>query len=100
MIVCLVTTTTEGTAVCWYRSEIAAENGRLMVSATRTGVHQGHHLIDDEVPSHVMRRAEQAHELLRADAYVEDLRDWATHYRVDHPFGPVLVPVAPTPAGA
>lgn len=94
-IVCTVTPTIQdGVVVRWYRSEIAAETRRVMISASRNGVIVGDCLINDEVPAEIQAAAEAAHAELRANNYA-DMHVYRTHYRVSHPFGPVLVPVNP-----
>lgn len=89
-IVCTVASTIDnGTVVCWYRSEIAAEHRWVMVSASRNGVRVGEHLTRGEVTPGVMDRAELVHQILRRrpDA---DLSGWATHRR-ERVFGGDLV---------
>lgn len=92
MIVCTVTPTImDGTVVRWYRSEIAAEMHRVMVSASRNGVQVGEHLTNGEVPVEVMDRANAAHEMLIASSDA-DLSGWATHRRGPR-LGSELVPI-------
>jgi hypothetical protein len=87
----------DGTVVRWYRSEIAAETHRVMVSASRNGISVGEHLTNGEVTPGVMERAELVHELLRRKPDA-DLSGWATHRR-ERTFGGGLVRVG-IPAAA
>jgi hypothetical protein len=90
MIVCTVTPTIQdGTVVRWYRSEIAAETNRPMVSASRNGVEVGEHLVNGEVPSAVMADAAKVWVALQADKGA-DVSGWATHRR-EQVFGGGLV---------
>lgn len=96
-IVCIVTPTIQdGTVVRWYRSEIAAEMRKTMVSASRNAVIVGEHLSNGEVPPETMAAAEAAHAELRAN-HDADMHVYATHYRTGI-FGGMLVPVDPAVA--
>jgi hypothetical protein len=80
-VVCTVTPTIQhGTVVRWYRSEIAAEQRMVMVSASRNGVEVGEHLMNGEVPSAVMADAAKVWVALQADKDA-DMSGWATHRR-------------------
>lgn len=93
-IVCTVTPTIQdGTVVRWYRSEIAAETGKVMISASRNGVEIGQHLTNGQVPTDVLAKAEEAHAVLAGGGSSDQLVDWATHRR-ERTFGGPLVPVS------
>lgn len=89
-VVCTVTPTIgDGTVVRWYRSEIAAEHRKVMVSASRNGVSVGEHLTHGRVPSSIMAVATQAWSILSQDPDA-DMSGWATHRR-ERVFGGNLV---------
>lgn len=91
-VVCIVTPTImDGTVVRWYRSEIAAETRREMISASRNGVKIGEHLTNGEVPSVVAALAAQAWAVLRENNGA-DMSSWATHRR-GRVLGSSIVPV-------
>jgi hypothetical protein len=94
VIVCTVTPTVEdGTVVRWYRSEIAADLGQFMISASRNRVEVGKHLINGMVPVNVLTQAELAFTVLNRGGSANELVDWATHRR-ERTFGGPLVPVS------
>lgn len=98
-LVCTVTPTIQhGTVVRWYRSENAAEQRMVMVSASRNGVEVGEHLMNGEVPSAVMADAAKVWVTLQADKNA-DMSGWATHRR-KQTFGGGLVRVDRAEGGA
>lgn len=68
----------DGTSVCWYIHEAAAENGYELMSATRQGVMVRTFL--HNIPAGLMATATAAHEALKADPYA-NVRHLATHRR-------------------
>jgi hypothetical protein len=87
-VITVTPTVMDGTVVRWYTGELAAEQGRPLVSASRNGVMIHGDVYIHDLPTSWLEAAQDAHVRIRAG---QDVGGLATHR---HPFGSrELIPV-------